>query len=64
MLWIDDSYNSQKQMFEVKNFVLMDLLPTNTQLFTSQDVECKVVVMFLSALILTAPIHCRGCIGE
>ncbi len=54
----------------------MYLFLTNTQLFTSQDVNWWIwsgvdylwnIVMFLSAvwtLILTAPIHCRGSIGE
>ncbi len=45
---------------------------TNTQLFTSQDVNwwtrvVWIIVMFLSAvwtLNLTAPIHCRESIGE
>ncbi len=34
MLWIDDSYFSQKQQFEVKNVVMMDLFVTNMQLFS------------------------------
>ncbi len=50
----------------------MDFFLTNMQLFTSQDVNSWtgvvwIIVMFLSAvwtLILTAPIHCRGFIGE
>ncbi len=45
---------------------------TNTQLYTSKDVNwwtgvVWIIVMFLSAvwtLILMAPIHCRGSIGE
>ncbi len=44
------------------------LFLTNTQLLVSQDVSYLwIIVMFLSAvwtLILTAPIHCRGSIGE
>ncbi len=51
---------------------VLDLFLTNTQLFTSQDINLCIevvwiIVMFLSAvwtLILTAPIHCRGSIGE
>ncbi len=39
MLWIDYSYFSKKQMFEVKNLLSMDLFLTNTQLFNSQDVD-------------------------
>ncbi len=43
----------------------MDLFLTNMQLFPSGDVNwwtgaVCVIVMFLSALILTAPIHCRA----
>ncbi len=52
LLRIMDSYFGQKHRFEVKNI--------NTQLFISQDsffVSCV-------GLILTAPIHCRGPIGE
>ncbi len=56
-------------MFHVKT-ILMDLFLTNTQLFTSQDVNwwtgvVWIIVRFLSAvwtLILTAPIHYRGSI--
>ncbi len=52
--------------------VLMDLFNTNTQRFTSLDVNwwtgvVWIIVMFLSAvwtLILTAPIHCRRSTGE
>ncbi len=51
---------------------MMDLFITNMQLFTSQDINwwtgvVWIIVMVLSAvwtLILTAPIHCRGSIGE
>ncbi len=51
---------------------MMDLFLTNMQLFASQDINwwtglVWIIVMFLSAvwtLILTAPIHCRGSIGE
>ncbi len=51
----------------------LDKFITSMQLFTSQDVklmdssQCGLIVMFLSAvwtLILMAPIHCRGSIGE
>ncbi len=65
---------SWKQGFEVKNIIMMDLFLTNTQVFTSQDMMywsgvdyLWIIVMFLSAvwtLILTAPIHCRGSIGD
>ncbi len=51
---------------------MMNKFRTNTQLFTSQDVNWStgvvwIIVMFLSAvwsLILMAPIHCRGYTGE
>ncbi len=66
-LWIEDSYFSQKQRFEVQNILMVDLFLTNTQLLASQDINwwtgvVWIIVMFLSAvwtLILTAPIHCR-----
>ncbi len=72
ILWIMDSYFSQKWWFEVKNIFVMDLFLTNTHLFTLQDVNwwtgvLWIIVMFLSAvwtLILTAPIHRRGSMGE
>ncbi len=52
--------------------LMMDLFLTKAQLLDSQDVirwtgVLWIIVMFLSAvwtLILTAPIHCRGSIGE
>ncbi len=74
-----DSYFSQKWPFEIKilikNVWMMDLFLTNMQLLASPDVNwwlsgvdyLWIIVMFLSAvwtLILTAPIHCRGSIGE
>ncbi len=48
---------------------MMDLLLTNMQLFALHaltDVleRCGLLVMFLSAVILTAPIHCRASIDE
>ncbi len=51
---------------------MMDLFPTNMQILASQDINWWVgvvwiIVMFLSGvwtLILTAPIHCIGSIGE
>ncbi len=63
---------SWKEQFEVKNVLMMDLFLTNMQLFASQDVDwwtgvVWIIVMFKSAvwtLILTAPIHCRGSIGQ
>ncbi len=79
LLWIMDSYFSQKQWFKVKNILMMELFLTNTQtrsfclLKTLTDgLEWCVnylwiIVMFLSAvwtLILTAPIHCRASIAE
>ncbi len=64
-----------EQQFEF-NVLMLDLFLTNTQFFTSQYINwwagsitglLRILVMFLSAvwtLILTAPIHCRGSIGE
>ncbi len=68
---IMDLYFSQKQKFEVKNFLYMDLFITKIHLFASQGINwwtgvVWIIVMFLSAvstLILTAPIHCNGSIG-
>ncbi len=39
ILWIEDSYFSQKQRFEVKWVLMMDLYLTNMQIFTSHDVN-------------------------
>ncbi len=68
-LWIEISYFSQKIQFKVKNILMMDLFPTNTQILAPHDNNCSTgvmwIMMFLSAvwtLILTAPIHCRGSI--
>ncbi len=58
------NYFEQKQWIELKT---VDLFLTNTQLLASQDGLEWIIVMFLSAvwtLILTAPIHFRGSIGE
>ncbi len=60
---------SQKQQFVVKNVFLMDLFITNTVF--SHFTRCWLMDWshigycdaFIS-LILTAPIHCRGSIGE
>ncbi len=71
---IMDSYFSWKQWSEVKN-VSMELFLTNSLLFTLQYVNwwsgavwitCGLWWCFyqLFGLILTAPIHCRGSIGE
>ncbi len=68
LLWNMDSNFDQKQWFEVRNVLMMDLF----QLLSSQDVNwwtgvLWIIVMFLSAvwtLILTAPIHCRASIAE
>ncbi len=63
-------------MASSSNILLKDLFLTNSQLFTSQDINwwtgvvwisCGLLWFFLSAvwtLILTAPIHCRGSTGE
>ncbi len=64
-----------KLRFEVRNVLTMDFFLTNTQFLVTQNVNwwtgvvdyLWIIVMFLSAvwtLILTAPIHCRGSIGE
>ncbi len=39
LLWIMESYFDQKQWFEVKNILMMDLFLTNTELFTSQVIK-------------------------
>ncbi len=71
---IMDSHFSQKQQFTLKNALMIDLFLTNTQLFTPQDINwwtdgldwsgvaCDVFIRCLDSL--TAPIHCRGSIGE
>ncbi len=55
ILWIEDLNFIWKQWFEVKK-VLMDLFFTNTQIFTSQDINLWtgvmwIIVMFLSAVL-------------
>ncbi len=50
-----------------KSITVINQFLTNMRLFASQDTTGWIVVMFLSAvrtLIVTAPIHCRGSIGE
>ncbi len=70
ILWVEDVYFSQKQWFEVKNNLRMDLFLTNMFINTYINWwtgEVWIIVMFLSAvwtLILTAPIHCKGSIDE
>ncbi len=39
ILWIEDMHFSRKQQIEIKNTLMMDLILTNTQLFTSQDIN-------------------------
>lgn len=36
LLKVMDCYFGRKHWFEVKNFLMMDLFPTNTQLLSSQ----------------------------
>ncbi len=70
-----DSYFGQKQQFEVKNLLRINLFLRNTQLFSSQGINWWTGVMSIACgllwcfyqlfeLILMAPIHCRGSIGE
>ncbi len=39
VLWIEDSYFSWKQQFEVKNVLMINLLITNIHFFASQEVR-------------------------
>ncbi len=58
MLWIEDSYFSRKQQFEVKNVLIIDLFITLVDRFH----YLWIIVMFLSVfwtLILTKPIHSK-----
>ncbi len=76
LLWIMDPYFDQKWQFKVKTWwTMMDLFLTNTQFFTSQNVNWWTAVMWITCellwcfyqlfeLILTAPIHSRGFINE
>ncbi len=69
ILWIEDSYFSQKQQFELQNTLIIDLLITTTYNFHftrhsiidwSHANYLWITVMFLSivwTLILMAPIH-------
>ncbi len=59
-------YFGQKWYFKA-NALLKDLFLTNTHIFISLTDGLEVFVMFLSlvwTLILTAPMYCRGSIGE
>ncbi len=49
---IMDSYFSQKQWFEDKNFLLMDLFLTNKQLLASQDVNWWTGVVWITCGLL------------
>ncbi len=76
IVWIEKSYFSKKQWFEVNNINinnnnnLDELSLINIQLFStpwSGVDNLWIIVMFLSAvwtLILTAPIQCRASIDE
>ncbi len=58
MLWIEDSYFSRKQQFEVKNVLIIDLFIT----LVDKLHYLGIIVMFLSVfwtLILTKPIHSK-----
>ncbi len=57
ILWILDPYLSQKQQFEVKN---MDLIITNTQLFTSPDINCWTGVVWITCGLL----WCISCLDS
>ncbi len=55
ILWRGDLYFSWKQMFKAKNVLMIDLILTNTELFTPQDIiwwtgVVWIIVMFLSAV--------------
>ncbi len=52
ILWIMDSYFSQKWWFEVKNISVMDLFLTNTHLFTLQDVNWWTGVVWITCGLL------------
>ncbi len=69
LLVIMDSYFVQKQWFQVKTpeWLIYFLQKVYKRLDWSHLDYLWIIVMFLSAvwtLILTAPIHCRGSIGE
>ncbi len=57
ILWIEDSYFNEKQVFEVK--IIFSL-----QKMLTDGLELCGVLSAVWTLILTAPIHCRGAIGE
>jgi len=69
LLWIMDSYLSQKQWFKVQNVWMMDLLSYRCsscllQMLTDGLEWCGLLWCFYQTLILTAPIHCRASIAE
>ncbi len=53
LLWIMNSYFAQKQWFEAKNILMMDLFLTNTQLLSSQDVKGGVQCCFMHSELFT-----------
>ncbi len=45
IVWIEFLYLSQKQQFDVKNILMIDLFITNMQLFASQDINRRTKVV-------------------
>ncbi len=52
ILWIQDLYFIQKQWFEDKSILMMDLFFTNRQLFTSQDINWWTGVLWITCGLL------------
>ncbi len=52
LLWIMDLYFKQKQEFEVKNILMMDLFFTNTQLLSSEDINWWTGVVWITCGLL------------
>ena len=52
LLWIMESYFSQKQQLKVKNVLIMDLLLTITHLFTSHDINWWTGVVWITCGLL------------
>ncbi len=52
LLWTMDSHSGQKWQFKAKNTLIMNLFLTNTQLFTSQDVNWWTGVIWITCGLL------------
>ncbi len=52
ILWIEDSYFSRKQWFEFTDILMVDLFLINTHLFTSEDINWWIGVVWTTCGVL------------